>query len=186
MADRAPTPADPTVPPPGEHNLAGALSRNIEAVARRRAEDQKSASPSIKLAIRIGRLIGRMSFAYANVAFYALWFAGSRGWLPGVAAFDRDLYLVGSVASVEAIFLALFILILQNTAAAAADRRDDLNLQVSLLAEHEITQLIKVTVAIAEKLGIDPGHHSEIADLQNDVAPEAVLDKIEREEPGAA
>lgn len=178
MADPAPTAAAP-----GESDLSGALARNIEAIARRREADVASASGGVRVAMAVGRMIGRMRFVYANIAFYAAWVAGSRGWLPGIPAFDPDFYLVGSVASVESIFLSIFILIAQNRAAAAADRRDDLSLQVGLLAEHEITQLIKLTAAIAEKLGIDPEHHSDIADLQTDVAPEAVLDRIEREEP---
>lgn len=180
MADVTPT--EPTAPPPGEKTLAGALSRNIEAVARRRAEDAKSISTGVKLAMAVSGVIGRMRFVYGNLVFYGAWVLASQGLVPGVPAFDHDLYLIGSVASVESIFLSIFILIAQNSSAAANDRRDDLNLQVGLLTEHELTQLIKVTAAIAAKLGIDPEHHGEIADLQRDVAPEAVLDKIEREE----
>lgn len=184
LADRTPTNAEPTVPPPGQHSLAGALSRNIEALARRRAEDEKALSGSVRLARTIGRVIGQMGFVYANIVFYGVWIAASQGLIPGVPEFDHPLYLIGSVASVESIFLSIFILIAQNGQTSAADRRGDLSLQVGLLAEHELTQLIKVTLAIATKLGIDPDQHGEISDLQNDVAPEAVLDKIEREEPG--
>ena len=175
--------AAPTAPPPGASDLSGALSRNIEAIARRREADAANTIAGVRIAMRVGTLIGRMRFVYANAIFYGAWIIGSRGWLPGIPAFDTDLYLIGSVASVESIFLSIFILIAQNRAAAAADRRDDLSLQVGLLAEHEITQLIKLTAAIAHRLGIDPDHHSDIADLQTDVAPEAVLDRIEREEP---
>lgn len=173
------------MPPPGEQGLAGVLSRNIEAVARRRADDAANTSTGVKLATRIGKIIGRMTFVYANIVFYAVWLLGSRGMLPGIAAFDQDFYLVGSVASIESIFLSIFILIAQNTSSAANDRRDDLSLQVGLLTEHEITQLLKITAAIADKLGIDAEHHGEIADLRHDVAPEAVLDKIEQEEAEA-
>ena len=166
-----------------DRDLAGTLERNIEAVSRRRAETAAGTSGGEKLAVAIGRRIGRMGFAYANLAFYALWGAGSRGWLPGVPMFDHDLYLVGSVASVEAIFLSILILITQNNAAAADDRRDDLSLHVGLLAEHEITQLIKLNLAIAKQLGIDAADHPELADTVRDVVPEDVLDKIEGGEP---
>ncbi len=174
---------EPTDAPGDGANLAGTLSRNIEAVARRRAEDAASASHGVRLANRIGRVIGRMRFVYANLAFYGGWTLVHYGIVPGAKGFDPALTLMGSIASAEGIFLSLFILIAQNSASALSDRRDDLNLQVSLLAEHEITQLIKVTAAIAAKLGIDAEHHGEIADLQQDIKPEAVLDKIEREDP---
>ncbi len=192
MADdppyRAPTPAPkrpPNVPPPGDtppgaHGLSGALARNIEAVARRRAEDAANLGFDVRLATRIGRLIGRMSFVYLHILFYGTWTLLQYGVIGHVGGFDTSLSLMGSIASAEAIFLSLFILIAQNILTAADNRRDDLNLQVSLLAEHEVTQLIKLSRAIAEKLGIDTAaDHGEIADLQGDVAPERVLDQIE-------
>ena len=173
--------AEPPADMPGPPGLAEALGRNIAAMSRRRADDDARASGGVRLSARIGRLIGRMGFVYANLAFYAGWVVGSLGLIPGVPRFDRDLYLVGSVASVEAIFLSIFILITQNHEAAANDRRDDLNLQVSLLTEHELTRLIKLNIAIAEKLGMDAGR-GEIADLQHDIHPDDVLDTIERAE----
>ncbi len=172
MAD---APADP---------LAGPLARNIEAVAKRRAEDAAGASRGVRIAMRVGRVIGRMRFVYANLAFYGVWTLLDYV-VPETKGFDPALSIMGSIASAEGIFLSLFILITQNSQGALADRRDDLNLQVSLLAEHELTQLIKVTAAIAARLGIDPERHGEIADLQKDIRPEDVLDKIEAEEPPA-
>jgi uncharacterized membrane protein len=58
------------------------------------------------------------------------------------------------IASVEAIFLSTFILITQNRMAAAADRRAELDLQVSLLAEAEITKLVELISIIAERMGV--------------------------------
>ncbi len=191
MADdppyRAPTPAPPRPPvaPSGEtsteqHGLSAALARNIEAVARRRAEDAANLSFDVRLATGIGRRIGRMSFVYLHILFYGTWVLLQYGVVGHVGGFDPALALMGSIASAEAIFLSLFILIAQNILTAADNRRDDLALQVSLLAEHEVTQLIKLTRAVAEKLGIDTtAEHGAIADLQADVAPERVLDQIE-------
>ena len=71
--------AEPTVPPPGAGSLAGALSRNIEAVAKRRAEDAKNTTPGVRLALAIGRVIGQMGFVYANIVFYGVWVAASQG-----------------------------------------------------------------------------------------------------------
>ena len=83
------------------------------------------------------------------------------------------------VASVEAIFLSTFVLITQNRMAARAQQRADLDLQISLLAEHEITRLLTLTVAIAERLGIPTAQDPEFAELAQDVAPEHMLDTME-------
>jgi uncharacterized membrane protein len=82
-------------------------------------------------------------------------------------------------ASVEAIFLSTFVLISQNRMAAVADKRADLDLQISLLAEHEITKVATLVTAIAGRMGVQTEVDEELDEIQQDVAPEAVLDEIE-------
>jgi uncharacterized membrane protein len=83
-------------------------------------------------------------------------------------------------ASVEAIFLSTFVLISQNRMAEQADKRADLDLQVSLLAEHEITRLVVLVQAIAQKLDIPEAKDPELRELGKDVHPEKVLDTMEQ------
>jgi uncharacterized membrane protein len=66
--------------------------------------------------------------------------------------------------------------------AALADRRADLDLQISLLAEHEITRLITLVAAIAERLELDAAQNPELAELSQDVAPEKVMEEMEAHE----
>ncbi len=87
--------------------------------------------------------------------------------------------MLAMVASVEAIFLSTFILISQNRMQAQADRRAELNLQISLLAEHEITRLIEMVSEIGQRMGISSADHPDLAELTRDINPEAVLDHIE-------
>jgi uncharacterized membrane protein len=85
------------------------------------------------------------------------------------------------VASVEAIFLSTFVLISQNRAMAATDKRDDLDLHVNLLAEQQLTRLIAMVAAIAEKLEVHTGAEPEMDEIIKDVAPEVVLGEIEQQ-----
>jgi hypothetical protein len=55
-------------------------------------------------------------------------------------------------------------------------------LQISLLAEHEVTRLILLVTAIAERMGMDEARDPELAELARDVAPEAVMDRMEQAE----
>ncbi|TIR46751.1 MAG: DUF1003 domain-containing protein, partial [Mesorhizobium sp.] len=86
--------------------------------------------------------------------------------------------ILAMFASVEAIFLSTFVLINQNRMAAQDDARADLDLQVSLLNEHETTKLIKLVEEIAKRLDVPTEADNELKELKRDVAPEAVLDKI--------
>jgi uncharacterized protein DUF1003 len=82
-------------------------------------------------------------------------------------------------SSIEAIFLSTFVLIAQNRMATAADKRADLDLQISLLTEHEITKLTTLVSNIAEKFGVSTHREQEIAEIQQDIAPKAILEEIE-------
>ena len=89
------------------------------------------------------------------------------------------------VASVEAIFLSTFILITQNRMTATAEKRAELDLQINLLAEHEVTKLVAMVAAVADRLGVKTEVDEEIGELKEDVVPEAVLDEIEDSEQQA-
>jgi uncharacterized membrane protein len=103
--------------------------------------------------------------------------------LPGIGPWDPTFVVLAMIASVEAIFLSTFILITQNRMAAAADRRAELDVQVSLLAEQEITKLVELVSEIADRMGVDHATGADVQEMKREVAPEAVLDAIEEREP---
>jgi hypothetical protein len=54
--------------------------------------------------------------------------------------------------------------------------------QVSPLAEHKVTRLLHLVIAIAERLDLPQAHDPHLSELAQDVQPEQVLDKLEEEE----
>nr|WP_246329610.1 DUF1003 domain-containing protein [Chthonobacter rhizosphaerae] len=159
--------------------LTPVLDRNIEMLRRRRAEEQRNAGVQERIAEAVTRFTGSMMFVYIHLVIVALWVAVNLGMVPGVPAFDETFVILATSASVEAIFLSTFVLISQNRAAAAADRRADLDLQINLLAEHEVTKLISLTRAIAQRLGVEEAADPGLPELERNVAPEKVLDQLE-------
>jgi uncharacterized membrane protein len=155
------------------------LERNIRALRRRRRREEAEAGAEERVAEAITRFAGSMRFVYLHLALFGLWIAANLGWLPGVPRWDPSLVVLAMAASVEAIFLSTFVLISQNRMAAAADKRADLDLQVSLLAEHEVTRLVTLVAAIADRMGVSTEADAELGEITRDVAPEAVLDEIE-------
>jgi uncharacterized membrane protein len=165
---------------PSPRGVGSVLDRNIQALRERRARERREASVQEKIAGAITRFTGSMLFVYLHLAVFGFWILANLGWIPGAPRWDESFVVLAMLASVEAIFLSTFVLISQNRMQELADARADLDLQISLLAEHEITKLATLTVAIAEKLGIEAGADEELAEVQQTVAPEAVLDEIER------
>jgi uncharacterized membrane protein len=167
MADSAPT-----------------IDRNLRALLARRQEEERRKSFEERLADRITAFTGSMPFVYLHLLLFGGWIAANVGWLP-VRPFDPDFVKLAMVASVEAIFLSTFVLISQNRMQADADQRAELDLHISLLAEHEVTRLIMLVRAMAERMGIEAAHDPALEELQRDVRPEAVLAKLDEYGPGA-
>ena len=179
------SPKTPTIPPPRPGTLNTSLKRNIEVLARRREEEAASATREERLAQAITSFTGSMRFVYLHLVLYGAWILINLGVILGVPRFDPSFVVLAMVASVEAIFLSTFVLISQNRTAAEADKRADLDVQISLLTEHELTKLAGVITAIADRLGVAVSDDPEIDEIRRDVAPEAVLDEIEeRQQPG--
>ena len=170
----------PTVPPPQPESLNTALYRNIDALKRRHDAELRDAGRHERMAQRISSFVGSFAFIYIHLALFSFWIVANLGWIPGVRRWDPQFVVLGMAASVEAIFLSTFVLITQNRMADIQGRRAALDLQVSLLAEHEVTRLIRQTSAIADKLGVHLP--DDVEELKRDIAPEAVLDAIQQAE----
>jgi uncharacterized membrane protein len=182
---RTPGADGPTYPPPQPPGMKPVLERNIQAMFVRRKREERTATFEQKVAQKITDFTGSMLFVYLHLTVFGFWIVANLGWVPGVPAWDPSFVVLAMIASVEAIFLSTFVLISQNRISAAADKRADLDLQINLLAEHEITKLVELVSTMADRMGIEANADRELGEIKRDVAPEAVLDEIERKNDGA-
>jgi uncharacterized membrane protein len=168
---------------PENPDLADVVSRNIRALLEVRQQFEKRKSLQDRIADTITRFTGSLTFVYLHAVLFGGWLVVNSGWVPGVKPWDPfPFVMLAMAASVEAIFLSTFVLISQNRMQALADKRADLDLQVNLLAEHEVTRLITMVDAIAAHMGLSDGRDPEVEQLKKDVAPEIVLQEIEEAE----
>lgn len=171
---------NPTYDPAPVKGLAPILDRNISALRARRLREEQGASWQERLADAISRFTGTMLFVYIHLAIFGFWIVANLHWIPGVPIWDESFVMLAMVASVEAIFLSTFVLITQNRMAAAADKRADLDLQISLLTEHELTKMAALLSDMAKQMGVRTAVEGELEEVKRDVAPDAVLDRIEK------
>ena len=159
--------------------LATVVEQNIDSIVEmRRAEEQKKGIQE-RVADALTLFSGSMIFVYVHTLWFVIWIAMNVGWI-GRKPFDPFPFsLLTLIVSLEAIFLSTFVLISQNRAGAIADKRADLDLQINLLSEHEITRLLLLVDAIAVHLSVDLSKKPEMDELKKDVAAEEVLDRIE-------
>ncbi len=161
--------------------MAGVVERNVRVLLERQRAEQGRIPFQNRLADRITDFTGSMWFVYLHLLIFGGWITFNLPNTP-LPKFDRSFVVLAMTASVEAIFLSTFVLITQNRMSQRAAKRADLDLQISLLAEHEVTHLITLVKAIAQRIGVEVGEDGELAELEKDVAPERVLDLIEKED----
>jgi uncharacterized membrane protein len=162
--------------------LAWVVGRNIESIIEVRDAEERKKSLQNKIADLLTHFSGSMVFVYVHAIWFGLWiYINTR--LLGDKAFDPFPFsLLTLIVSLEAIFLSTFVLISQNHAAKVADKRADLDLQINLLSEHEVTRLLTLMDAVADHLGIDVPKKPEVEELKKDVGAKEVLEEIESRE----
>jgi uncharacterized membrane protein len=162
--------------------VSRAVDRDMRALLKSRERKRKEQSLQDRIADAIGRFAGSMPFVYIHVALFGFWIVVNLGLTP-IKPFDPAFTVLAMIASVEAIFLTTFVLITQNRMAALADDRADLDLELSLLTERELTRLLELTAAMARKLEIKDARTPELEELLEDVRPEELLDTLRRNKP---
>ncbi len=160
--------------------LAKIIEQNIRTIINNRHSAASQRTTEERLADAITAFSGRMYFVYFHVLWFGVWLLINLGFF-GMKPFDPYPFgLLTMIVSLEAIFLSTFVLISQNRISAEADRRADLDLQIGLLAEHELTRVLIMLDAIQDKLGIENDTDTELLELERDVRPEEVLDEMDR------
>ncbi len=168
--------------------LSNVIQRNIRKIIKVRQKAVREQSLQDRIANAMTAYSGSMLFFYVHIAWFLVWFVLNSGHL-GITPFDPYPYgFLTMVVSLEAIFLATFVLISQNLLAKEAERLTDLGLQTGLLTEHELTRVLQMLRAIQLKIGINNDDDSNLADcdLVMETKPEDVLAEIERLQRRAA
>ncbi|MEW6703360.1 MAG: DUF1003 domain-containing protein [Pseudomonadota bacterium] len=152
---------------------------NVKTIARLEAAIAARSTGMDELALKVSAFCGSGGFVWLHV----LWFAGwvTLNSVPGVPHFDPFPFtFLTLVVSLEAIFLAAFILMTQNRAARVGDLRNQLDLQLNLLTEQETTKLLRLVQAMADKMGVEDGGDPPIEVLEQATDPERLARQIER------
>jgi len=162
--------------------LPNVIQQNIRKIIQVRLKSAREKSLQDRIATGMTAFSGSMMFFYIHVVWFCLWFLLNTGHL-GITPFDPYPYgFLTVVVSLEAIFLATFVLISQNLLGKEAERLTDLGLQTGLLTEHELTRVLQMLHAIQHKIGItnDEDRNLADADLEMETRLEDVLSEIER------
>lgn len=160
--------------------LSDVVERNIRTIVDLRLKADRERTLQERIADGITATSGRMSFVYLHTLWFGAWIILNTGQF-GIPPFDPFPYgLLTMIVSLEAIFLSTFVLISQNRLSEEADERANLDLQIGLLTERELTRALKMLDAIQQHVGVGRPAARELADLEKETRPEDVLAEIDR------
>ena len=136
-------------------NTATALEENVQTIQRWERAILRARSKAEQVSDWIVRTGGSGWVLVLHVVWFGAWVIVNAGVIRGIRPFDRFPFpFLTMTVSLEAIFLALFVLASQNRLAHQADKRSHLDLQIDLLAEREMTAVLQLLQDIARHLDV--------------------------------
>ncbi len=149
------------------------------------AKSLRSRPLTTRIADQLTGLSSTPTFLFVNAFVFISWIALNSGLVPGFTPFDPYPFgFLTMAVSLEAIFLSIFVLVSQNRGAQIATLRDELNLRVNLIAEQEITKVLKMQLALHKKLKITEDVDEELERMIKDVSTssleQSILEQLER------
>lgn len=171
--------ADSGTPEGGEGDAlvtVGSLQRSLKA----RMDSQRT--PAARVADKLTYISGSMTFLIVNFVWFFVWMVVNLGVIPGVPVFDPFPFgLLTMIVSLEAIGLAIVVLISQNRAAAIAELREEMTLTIGEITERELTKLMALTTRILEEQGVDLSEDEELHDMLQNTDTEEIIEELKED-----
>lgn len=147
---------------------------------KKRANDRRTAVE--KVADWMTNHFGTVLFLNLNMLVFAIWIAWNTSIIPGVVAFDPFPFgLLTMAMSIEAIILAIIVLISQNREAKVTELREEMNLQIDMIAEEETTKVLKMLAILLEKHGVDLSGDRELQSMLQPLRNVRIEQRLEQQ-----
>jgi uncharacterized membrane protein len=129
---------------------------NIQAISKLEHEALVRRTHTERVSDSIVKFIGSLRFLLLHVLLVVAWSALNLKLVPGLKPFDPFPFgILALVVSTESVCLTIFVLISQNRMARQAEKRSHLDLQVSMLAEQELTTGLQMLQKLCQHVGVD-------------------------------
>jgi uncharacterized membrane protein len=131
------------------HEVSRHLIQSFEAKALRKR------SLAVRFADDLTSLFGSMVFLTLNAILFVGWILINTGRFPAIAPFDPYPFsMLTTAVSLEAIILTVIVLMSQNRQSLISSLREEMGIQVDLIAEREITKVLQLMSTYLKNKGI--------------------------------
>jgi uncharacterized membrane protein len=169
-------------------NVADVTRANVEAMRQLEELENRKRGLADRVADVVARACGHIAFVLAHFIALVGWVLWNTLAPEGLRVDPWPFTFLTMWASVEAIFLSSFVLISQNYQMRVSERRNQLDLQINLLAEQENSKMLLLLESIARQVGALDRDDPEVAVLVQATEPAELAGQIEEayeEEPAS-
>jgi uncharacterized membrane protein len=157
---------------PERRQRAVGTSRAVRALKARHAARR---SPLETAADRLTRIASSGYFLAFHALWFITWILWNTGLIAGLSPIDPFPFgLLTMIVSLEAIFLAIFVLMAQRRESSVAELREEITLQVLLRAEEEVTKTLQLVAGLYPRLGHKLAEDPELADMMKPLDADAI------------
>ena len=143
-----------------------------------KAEHSSNRSRMEVIADRMISVASSTGFLLLHVVIFLLWILVNSP-LPGMPQFDPYPFgLLTTTVSLEAIFLAIFVLMTQSRESRIGELREELTLQVNLRIEEEITKTLHLVAGLYSRLNLQLADDAELRAMLEPLDPRKIESEL--------
>jgi uncharacterized membrane protein len=170
---------DPNHPSGAARDVGDVTRANVRAMRELDSLETQRSGLSDRVGDLVARACGHIAFAIAHAVGFGAWMLWNT-LAPQASRFDPYPFTLLTLwASAEGIFLVSFVLISQNYQMRVSERRNQLDLQINLLAEQENSKMLLLLEDIAKQVGAIKADDPEIGVLVQATRPEVLARQID-------
>jgi len=159
------------------------VATTVQTIAELRTRSERRVDARQRAIEAITALLGRPTFLYSSMGFVVTWI-GINLILRAVGGVPFDVppfYWLQGIVSLTALFTTTTVLISQRRQDSDAERREHLDLQISILVEQETTKIISLLEELRRDLpGVPNRRDPEAERLASVTDPKEIVSELER------
>lgn len=162
--------------------MSSRFSRRLKRIHGYQAKHDLRKTSAERLADKVTDFTGSVPFLVINAVWFVVWIFINFNLIPSIKAFDPFPFaLLTMIVSLEAIFLSIFVLISQNRQSKIADLRQEIDLQINMIAEEEITKMMQMIGAIYKTLEHKSARDPEVEEMMKPLNIDEIEKRLEKE-----
>jgi uncharacterized membrane protein len=171
--EKGPLSTFPGTPTAGERRTRRSVGLNT-AFRAIKAEHSSNRTHMEVLADRMISVASSTGFLLFHVIAFLVWILINAP-LPGMPQFDPYPFgMLTTIVSLEAIFLAIFVLMTQSRESRIGELREELTLQVNLRIEEEVTKTLHLVAGLYSRLNLQLAEDAELRSMLEPLDPRAI------------